>query len=369
MAEGGGAPARQHVLHVVASATARPEHEFLGTTKDARGHAEYLAERGLAARTLHIEARRDTELRSRLDDWDLAEFEAVLLEGAYFPDSIAWLKRRRPTLRVWVRGVNAEAWHWRDSARAAWRYDSMSRVLFDLKCAWDFGRRDRRCARRADAILAICDWEAEQYWPRLRPRRVVSVPYFVPSAYLRLIPVGRPRQDRCICLMSTRADRSFHADAARHFYAFADTAGRAASGWSFGVAGSFRAPRGVAVPKSVETLGVLANPLVPLAESRAVALLSDYGYGFKTKLLDAVCCGCWLIVPAALAQRLPACLAPYVLVVNPTDVTSVQAALERAREPIPAGDPNGVLRRQAFANLDALLWSQGGASPGAVLDR
>jgi hypothetical protein len=112
------------------------------------------------------------------------------------------------------------------------------------------------------------------------------------------------------------------------------------------------------IPADIEQLGFIEDPMAVLAQARAVAVLSDFGYGFKTKILDAIAARCWVLVPPALHRRLPPEVHPYCIVVTRVDdPKAVRAALEQALEPLPDGDPNAALRARAFAALDALMES------------
>jgi SAM-dependent methyltransferase len=354
------------ILHVFSRATLDPAQRFLGTTKDQRGRAQYCAERGIERRELAYETRGDAALGRELGSLDLGGFDAVFIEGTYFPAAIRRLKKRWPGLRVLARGVNAEFLHWLDSARAGRRAGSWKRILFDLKSALCFGLADLRCARGADWVLAITRWEEDRYWSSLCPRaRVATLPYFLPDEYRRDIPAGVPKADRCVSLMTTRADRPFHRDAAANLIRLVNGLGAAEPGWSFAIAGDF--PRaGLPACPRLEVLGVVENPLAVLAGARAMALLSDYGFGFKTKLLEAIACGCFLLVTPGVHARLPEAVRRYARVVDPRSVDSFRAALASCREPLPAGDPNRELREEAYAVLDRALGVEPPRGPPAV---
>ncbi|MBA2531929.1 MAG: hypothetical protein H0V23_07465 [Nocardioidaceae bacterium] len=105
------------------------------------------------------------------------------------------------------------------------------------------------------------------------------------------------------------------------------------------------------------------SPMELLATSRAVALLSDYGYGFKTKLLEAIIAGNRVLVTPGLYRRMPRILDPWTLCVDLRDPASFAEALDEARDPLPQGDPNTALREQHHAVLDALILGHVGPAP------
>jgi glycosyltransferase involved in cell wall biosynthesis len=350
------------VLHAFASSVLDPRHKFLGTTKDVRGRTQYFEARGIERRELVIAARKERCFLRALDGVDLADLDAVIVEGTYFPGAISSIKDACPGLRVFARGVNAELLHWLHSARAALRHDSWKRLLFDLEGALVFGLKDLRCAVAADAILPISEWESRWYWSLLAPRdRVTTMPYFLPDSYVNDIPPARAKEHRLVCMMTTRADRPFHVDAARNLCRLVNALGGELPEWRFSITGDFQAERLPPCPR-LEVAGFLENPLELLAASRGVALLSDYGFGFKTKLLEAICCGCYILVPKGLHARLPVEVRRHAIVVDVDSPRSFREALARCAEPFPAGDPNAALRAEAYAALDRVL---GVSAPGA----
>ncbi|MBI4605409.1 MAG: glycosyltransferase [Planctomycetes bacterium] len=357
------------LLHVIFSSVVKPQDRFLGTTKDVRGHTQYLRERGIEHEELVLPVRKERCFREALEKLDPSRFDVVLTEGTYYPSVVRDLKRRHPRLRILMRGINAELLHWLHSAHAALRFDNLRRVLFDLYGAAAFGLADLRCGWHADCVLSICEWEARRYWRWATTRaRVVNVPYFLPDEYLRDIPQVHEKVPRLVCMMTTKADRPFLVDAARSLYRLVGALDGGEPEWSFSITGDFKGERLPPCPR-VKVEGFLENPLELLAASRAVALLSDYGFGFKTKLLEALACGCRLLVTRKLFSRLPPPVQRYSIVVDPRSVGSFREALARCKSPFPQGDPNRELRQEAYAALDGLLGAQAPASEGAQAAR
>jgi len=347
------------VLHVFFSSVVNPQHRFLGTTKDIRGRTEYFLKRMIDYQELILKIRKEKYFRRGLQEIDLKKFDAVLIEGAYYPGSVRYLKTNYPHLKIIIRGINAELFHWMHSAYAAVTFDSLKRAIGDLKGVVQFGLSDIRCGRQADYVLPIAQWETLHYWNKFVPRRrLATVPYFLPDSYLKTIPSSRPKKPQCVCMMTTKAGRPFLLDAARELFKLVNQLGDGEPQWSFCITGDFRPELLPPCPR-VEVKGFLENPLELLAESRAVALLSDYGFGFKTKLLDAICCGCFLLVKKKLYSRLPPEVQRYCIVIDVRSINSFRDALARCLDPFPPGDPNGALREEAFSALDRVLGVSG----------
>jgi hypothetical protein len=143
-------------------------------------------------------------------------------------------------------------------------------------------------------------------------------------------------------------------DAVRNFGDAVRKLGADCPAWTFPITGSI-ALEGHRLPNRVQLTGLLDTPAKILAESRAIAIFSDFGFGFKTKLLDAIQAGCYILLPQKLFNRLPVEVQPFCIVVNHNSSQSFAAALEQTRRPFPVGDPNARLRLQAFAALDEAL--------------
>jgi hypothetical protein len=83
--------------------------------------------------------------------------------------------------------------------------------------------------------------------------------------------------------------------------------------------------------------------------------LSNLGYGFKTKILEAIMCGCYVIVPQKLYKRLPDVIKPFCKVVNVKDKNAFINALEETHHPFPDINPNEILKNIAFDNYSAVF--------------
>jgi hypothetical protein len=90
-------------------------------------------------------------------------------------------------------------------------------------------------------------------------------------------------------------------------------------------------------------------------EARAVTILSDLGMGFKTKILEAIMAGCWVIVTPDVFARLPEAVRPWCKTARPDSAEDFRQAISGCAGPPPAGHPNAELRAAAFRALDAAL--------------
>jgi hypothetical protein len=86
-----------------------------------------------------------------------------------------------------------------------------------------------------------------------------------------------------------------------------------------------------------------------------MALLSPYGFGFKTKLLEAIMAGAFVILPWNLYRRLPRLLHKFCIPIDHRSESDFIHALQQCDRPFPEGNPNEELRRIAFAQMDSIL--------------
>lgn len=340
-------------MHVIPDSVQDPAQRYLGSTKDAFGRTEYFISRDIDYVELFVKNRKDSDLRNQLTRYNLKEFSAVIIELPVYPKSIKFLKKKYPSLKVYVRAINAEFYH-------DWHYVYASLKYRHLRLAIKYGLlsvlrlyKDVVCARYADATLSITEWESRNYWQYIvNKRKLATVPYFVPSTYNSDI-VLHSKEKLCVCLQST-IQNPFLEDAAVNFNDAINKLHYASPDWEFCITGAeldSDAPR----TERLKATGLLESPFEILKRCRAVALLSDYGFGFKTKILEAIQHRCFVLVTAGLYQRLPGQIQRYCLVVDLSDPDSFEAALAKCLVEFPVVDVNALIREEAFNNLDALL--------------
>ena len=210
---------------------------------------------------------------------------------------------------------------------------------------------DYLCAKRSDYVLSITLWEKENYWKKLTNISKVKVtPFYLTDFYQHDCPAEAKKKPQCICLM-TAVFTPLVLDAAKNFSRMVKMLGQGFPEWSFCITGDPDIYK-LKLTERITATGFLENPLNIQAESRAIAVLSNYGFGFKTKILEAIQCKCYILISWKLYQRLPEQVKPYCIVVDLDSVESFAKALEKSMLPYPDGNPNSEFREQAFASLD-----------------
>ena len=355
------------VLHVLGDKSWKAEYKYLGSTKDIVGRREYFAARGIECVELIVKGRHDHNCLELVQAMDLSSFDAVFMEHPRYPESMKYLRKTYPRLLQFIRGHNAELIH---QLHTVWAYlkSGLSGLKWRVKRARMSGKNvldrlhfDIACAREADYILSISDWESRWYWPWFARRdKVQTVPYFLPQIYAaEPVPVEQ-KLKRCVCTMSADWSPLAH-DAAKVMVELVKaTPPERVKGWKFVVTGDLGKHRDSYKPlKSggrVSLTGNLDNPFEMTMKSRALAHLSNLGMGFKTKLLDFVYGGGWLLLPRTLYNRQPPEIRPFCIVVHPLTAKGFVKALKAAEKPWPeVNDVNERLRARAFAVLDKAL--------------
>ena len=340
---------RPRVLHVFKDVILDPKHFYLGSTKDIRCRTAFFDAARIDYQELSMDQNDEPDrfTLEALRHMALDPFRAILFEHTIFPKSAAYIKTTHPHLRILVRSHNAEFYHRLHYALGALKYSSVMISLRWLAHSIQKYREDKLCARYADYILSISEWESRHYWPRFAaPEKIKTAPFFLSDPYLQEIRSrSRPKSNLCVCLTSTVMG-PFLYDALHHFQKMAAKTIPRLRGWEFHVTGR--------IPKKWRKRqqqiiygGLMESPLDILNQARAMCILSDLGFGFKTKILESIMCGCYVLVPPKLYRRLPEVIKPFCHIINLKDHLTFREALAESTKPLPEIDPNRILKRIA----------------------
>jgi hypothetical protein len=340
------------VLHVFKASYKKPQHKYLGSVKDIRSRHEYFESRGIECHECLMPAK-DTyqESLEQLAEETWNQYTAIVFEMTFSPLGLQVARRKAPHAKILVRSHNAEFLHRFDWARAeGFPFGGSQHMVNAFKNCW----KDYLSGRHADYVLSITPWEADHYWRRLTPGfKVKSVPFFLPDVYSNLLKGECPKKNICIHFGASQTNPLI-IDATRRFIRSVEGLGSKALAWEFISTGD---NPGLDLNPSgrIRWMGLLEDPYLPLREAKAMAHLSDLGYGFKTKLLEAIVAKVFVILPMALFKRMPEALQPYCVPINMQLKHSFEAALEKCNCKFPDGNPNQILRSEAFHALDEIL--------------
>lgn len=344
------------VLHVFKKSYADPKHHYLGSVKDIRSRTEFFKERGHDCDELLVSFKTNyaQDLR-KLPQYRWWRYDVVLLEATYSPGALRYIRSVAPRCALLVRSHNAELlhrWHW--ALANGFRRSSIDYLIQ----AFLNGRMDLLSGRSSDCILSIDRWETCRYWHRLLPaRKTVWIPFFLPEDYRVELNSDEAKENICVHFGAS-LENPLIADATLNFARMVDRVAPRLRSWSFVATGAC-ADRNKCGSNAIQWTGLLDNPYGPLKRAKAMALLSPYGFGFKTKILEAVTAKAFVILPHALFRRLPKQLLPYCIPIDHRSDTEFIHALRCCERPFPEGNPNEELRRIAFEHMDSILMRAG----------
>lgn len=260
-------------------------------------------------------------LHSQWDDWEKSSF---LIEYSYYPKIVRALRKRFPESFIAVRSHNIEPLQhlhnhgWWPSKGPFWVGYGMARLFWG----------DLLVKRHANVIYSISDWERTRYWQRLPGGASVEwLPYYCPEHLISTDATAPCERNRVVCMPTSVKSRK-SLDLVKRFISFAELAKKQESPYEFLITGnldSWPAPQSSAVRYTgmIDDLGPF------LSAARAVCILSDLGYGFKTTIADALANGTAVVVHDALQHRFASMLGEAIIGVDVTDPESVARTLVR----------------------------------------
>ncbi len=353
------------VLHIFNKNVLASDYYHMGSTRDTRGRFEYFKERGIHSDQLVLKSRSDDVLCEKFKNMEkdiISNYHAIIFEYPRYPKSMKYLRSSYPEIRLFVRSHNAEVFHQMHYAFATLRFSSNIKDLLQSYNLFKLGLSritlDRKCSKLSHGILSISEWESKNYWKfYVKKNKVFTVPYFLPAEYNTIKKNTSPKKNQCVCLMSPfRGRLVFLEDALRNYVRCINQMPANKPDWKFLVTGDLSYYK-LMLPENLIATGFIDSPFDLMLESTAMALLSDYGFGFKTKILEAIEAKCYILLTEKLYKRLPALVKPYCLVVDLKEPKSFNKALEFAQNPFPDSDTgiNEELKKLAFEGLDKAI--------------
>ncbi len=340
------------VLHIVPTSAKNKNLHFHGSTKDIACRTEYFLPRGYTI-TEAVVKRTEGDIIRTLGQYKLKAYPIIIMDVCHsFPKALRFLRKSAPRSKILLRPAYAELFHRIDWFKAT---SGLHKKFLWASRLFGFLAKDVLAARSVDYVLSISKWETDHYWRYVVGRsKVLDVPYFVPEQYLDSVENGKAKENLCVCLTAVKVDGNpLIVDAARNFSWVVSQLGDQYKHWEFVITGDVGHLD--FIPSSVRKTGRLESPHDMLCRARAVAILSDYGRGFKTKILEAIHAKAYVLVTPGLYKRLPEEVLPFCIPVRKRSVDSFKQALEKCVAPYPNLDPNKILRDQAFSNMDKAL--------------
>lgn len=310
------------VLHVIPDAVLR--NESVGAFKDVLSRRRWLEERAAWYEQMVAE-KDDPALAARVRHGTAPTH--ILVEYTLFPRLTAALGQTCPEAKLLVRAHNIEPLQHLDNSGLRpprgrlWLLYGMARLF----------RQDVASARRASELLSINEWEVEAYWRRIVGRsRATWLPYVCPSERFPVDALPYAERNLVVCVPTSQKNRKSW-DLVARFLQMARTMAALGSRDVFVVTGNLSGWGLPACPEVTFT-GFVEDLSELLGRSRAVALLSPLGYGFKTTIADAWAAGAHVLAHPDLARRNPRAVARHLIPLDSDNSRSVAAAMDRLGE-------------------------------------
>jgi hypothetical protein len=321
--------------------------------------------KAIAANRIALQATGKSVALEEFDPGDFKSFvenkiggesTAVLAEYSWWPEFAELLRRKYPKIRICVRTHNIEPYQRFLSARKGdWRDYFRPRLWSrSLKAL----RSDVRCKQLADSLLSISEWDDAHYWRWLPGKaRLKYLPYFSPWPYLRpeVQPQPWDRRQRAIVSMGGNFDVSGIANFTNFEVVAAKGEKILGADWSFVLTWwsqwHKQTPQ-VKPPVVIERS--CQEPWDLLCGVRGLAVLTPYGTGLKTTIIDGLAAGCRVIVHPRLFKRLSPQIQELVCVCDPGRDADIAMVAEYLQTPPRNRHINEQLRESAVSCLNSL---------------
>lgn len=335
---------------------------FHGSAKDVDANVESLVTQGWEVWQLKIE--RDVRALLYIHSLHryfkaIRKFDIVIYDIPGSPLLQIVALRLLGAKRLTFRSHNAEALHRIDYARAMnnkrERLSTYALVIRRFVTDW-------LVAKLCIAILVIDHGDLVRYWYRLAGRKKpLYFPYLMSQRARdvgsRDIAQNVVAEETVFLHLGSFSPGLLIEDSERRFHELISKLPEM-PGFTFARAGR-RIDLGEQTDfgdSRVIDYGFVKNPLGILDMSKALVLPSSLGRGFKTKIYDAIECGCWVILPSKLLSRMDAVFAPYCVSFEEDNPESFRNACEVvSRRPRVDASLRDYLVWRRMAALDSLV--------------
>lgn len=350
------------LLHLVPKSFLSRKHRYLGSTKDIAARVQYFQDRGLTSDLLAHDKTLETVL-DIVGSVDLSAYTHVLVEKANYGELFRQLRAGAPGAKIIFRAHNAEALHRVDYVRACLappRSRSFGEVAQHVRNVALYGARDLSVVRHADRVLSISQWDTQHYWRYLMPKgKTTTVPFFLPREYVEEAQPRLRKKRQCIVLGSSQPGPLIEHGINQFFRLLSQTgtASYESAGWRFILSGA----RTSRMPKAADLKALrikrrnVESPYELFGPAQATLIASDFGRGFKTKILEAIACEAFVICTPGLYRRLPPELLPCCIRFDPRSPEAFLEALGRTENGFPQGNPNDLLQATAYREMDRVF--------------
>jgi len=330
------------ILHVVPSHVY--DFTYQGSFKDVIGRESFLGRLSDRYRKVVVPADDPRLIQNTLGVEDVKH---ALLEYSSNPRILGYLRKRYPECFIAIRAINIEPLQLLHNHRLSGGHDH-PRLVYGMMRLF---LTDLACMRHADAIYPISEWEMTRYWSVLPGRAKPKwLPYFAPDRVLGLYSDTADR-DTIACLPGRIGGYPRSRDMVRAFVRFAVRTRQLTDRYKYSITGDDIQNADLEIPPFIDLPGLVPDIAQFISSVRAVAILSPFGYGFKTTIVDAIANGCTPLLHSALFGRTPAIIREHCIEVRSLDTPSLLEVLRGLSGRRQATGVNDALRTTSFAIL------------------
>jgi glycosyltransferase involved in cell wall biosynthesis len=228
--------------------------------------------------------------------------------------------------------------------------------------------KDRLILKYADSVWPISPWDTYFYWNKFAKnfkelKKVIYVPYFYPDRLEEyIIPEIKQKSNKLVCLGMANQRSVMLESSLNTFSKMVDTLSsdsETLKEWKFCYTGS--EPQSFQMSSRIESLGTLYNPFDAISDAKGIIIPSDLGRGFKTKILEAIICNVYVILPEKVYSRLPIEILPYCISLPNYESHNFILALEKLNKPFPEKiNINSYMRKLAYRNMTEFCHKEAG---------
>ena len=313
---------RAKIVHLIPRGVL--DNSYHGSFKDVVSRVKLFEHSTGDYRQVVVDGDDPSALANEWCDWADSAF---LIEYSYYPKITRALRTRFPKAFIAVRSHNIEPLQhlhnhsWWSSRGPAWVGYGMARLFWG----------DVIVKRYADVIYSISDWERVRYWGRIPGKATQEwLPYHCPDHLIGAKPSSSVERTRIVCMPTSVKGRK-SLDLVRRFISFAELAKEQDAPYEFLITGNLESwppPRS----EAVRYTGMVEDLAPFFCTVKAVCILSDLGYGFKTTIADALANGTAVIVHKRLKQRFFSMLGETLISLEADSPRSVREALRHLQE-------------------------------------
>jgi hypothetical protein len=303
------------LLHVVPNFINQKEYGA-GNWKAVEANGIALRRAGIPFEKIEFDPDNATQILEQMR----SGIASLLMEYSWWPEFLEKLKTQHPGVKLVIRTHNAEAYQYfhRKIIGSRREYVNLTKWHQLIRLA----RRDAHSRRVADMLLGISEWDNRNYWRWLRGKASIQyLPYYSPWPYLRPDVKVQPWNLRQHTIVSMGGN--FDPSGVANFTNFNMLAMKLArvqnEKWSCLL--TWWSQWHQKVPKVSEEIEIVRECQEPwdlLCQSRAMAVLTPLGFGFKTTVVDGLAAGCHVIIHPKLADRLPQQVKQLCLICDPS---------------------------------------------------